>query len=86
MAQSGRRRRSDNDRMVPTPNSVDMAQRLPNAELVLYEDSGHIAIFQHHEDFVKRALLFLGRHADARPHLTPRIQLGYDIGVMTSVS
>lgn len=55
----------DNDRMVPTPNSVDMAQRFPNAELVLYEDSGHMAIFQHHEDFVKRALLFLGRHAGA---------------------
>jgi pimeloyl-ACP methyl ester carboxylesterase len=52
----------DNDRMVPTSNSVDMAQRLLNAELVLYEDSGHMAIFQHHQDFVKRALLFLGRH------------------------
>ncbi len=51
----------DSDRMVPTSNSVDMAQRLPNAELVLYEDSGHMAIFQHHADFVKRALQFLGR-------------------------
>lgn len=49
----------DNDRMVPTPNSVDMAKRLPNAELVLYEDSGHVAIFQHHADFVKRAVQFL---------------------------
>lgn len=51
----------DNDRMVPTANSVDMARRFPNASLVLYEDSGHMAIFQHHEDFVKRAVQFLGQ-------------------------
>jgi pimeloyl-ACP methyl ester carboxylesterase len=50
----------DSDRMVPTSNSVDMAKRLPNSELVLYEDSGHMAIFQHHADFVRRALHFLG--------------------------
>jgi len=50
----------DNDRMVPTSNSIDMAQRFPTAQLVLYEDSGHMAIFQHHADFVTRALHFLG--------------------------
>ncbi|TIL97762.1 MAG: alpha/beta fold hydrolase, partial [Mesorhizobium sp.] len=37
----------DHDRMVPTSNSVDLARRLPNAELVLYEDGGHTAIFQY---------------------------------------
>jgi pimeloyl-ACP methyl ester carboxylesterase len=51
----------DSDRMVPTSNSVDMARRLPNAELVLYDDSGHMAVFQHHADFVKRALQFLSK-------------------------
>ncbi|UXN72785.1 alpha/beta hydrolase [Devosia sp. A8/3-2] len=50
----------DQDRMVPTSNSIDMAKRFPNAELVLYEDGGHTAIFQYHEAFVKKALEFLG--------------------------
>jgi len=49
----------DHDKMVPSSNSVDLARRLPNAELVLYEDAGHGGIFQYHEAFVKRALEFL---------------------------
>lgn len=36
-----------------------LARRLPNAELVLYEDAGHGGIFQYHEAFVKKALAFL---------------------------
>ena len=51
----------DDDRMVPTPNSVDMARRLPNAELVIYPDAGHGGIFQFHEQFVPKALEFLER-------------------------
>jgi pimeloyl-ACP methyl ester carboxylesterase len=51
----------DNDRMVPTQNSADMARRLPNAELVIYPDAGHGGIFQFHEQFVPRALEFFGR-------------------------
>ncbi|UUU19574.1 alpha/beta fold hydrolase [Streptomyces sp. DSM 40750] len=50
----------DNDRMVPSQNTLDLAARLPMSALVpLYPDSGHGAIFQHHEDFVARALGFL---------------------------
>ena len=49
----------DQDKMVPSSNSVDLARRLPNAELVLYEDAGHGGIFQYHEAFVKKALAFL---------------------------
>ncbi len=30
--------------MVPTPNSFLMAQKIPNAELVIYPDSGHGAL------------------------------------------
>lgn len=48
----------DKDRMVPTPNSYDLAKRLPNAQLHIYEESAHGAIFQYHEDFIKRALAF----------------------------
>ena len=51
----------DDDRMVPTPNSYDMAKRFPNAELVIYPDSGHGGIFQNHEVFVQQALAFLSK-------------------------
>ena len=49
----------DADKMVPSSNSVDLARRLPSAELVLYDDAGHGGIFQYHEEFVKKALSFL---------------------------
>lgn len=50
----------DNDIMVPTQNSRDMARRIPGAELVIYDDAGHGGIFQNHADFVPKALSFLG--------------------------
>jgi pimeloyl-ACP methyl ester carboxylesterase len=49
----------DNDIMVPTVLSRDMARRLPDARLVIYEDAGHGSIFQYHDDFVAQALTFL---------------------------
>ncbi|AOO82633.1 alpha/beta fold hydrolase [Bosea vaviloviae] len=51
----------DKDKMVPSSNSLDLARRLPNAELVLYEDAGHGGIFQYHEAFVSKAFEFLAR-------------------------
>ncbi|MDQ0586659.1 alpha/beta fold hydrolase [Variovorax paradoxus] len=51
----------DSDRMVPSKNTRDLAQRLPNSELIVYPDSGHGAVFQFHADFVPRALAFLAR-------------------------
>ncbi|APA87199.1 alpha/beta hydrolase [Paraburkholderia sprentiae WSM5005] len=51
----------DNDIMVPTALSHDMARRIPNAQLVIYEDAGHGAIFQYHADFVTKALAFLAQ-------------------------
>jgi len=51
----------DHDRMVPTPNSYDMAKRFPNSELIIYPDSGHGGIFQNHEIFVEQALAFLSK-------------------------
>lgn len=48
----------DHDRMVPTPNSYDLAKRFPNAQLHIYDEAGHGGIFQHHADFVNRALAF----------------------------
>jgi len=49
----------DNDIMVPTVNSYDMAERIPGAELVIYPDAGHGGIFQFYADFVQKALSFL---------------------------
>jgi pimeloyl-ACP methyl ester carboxylesterase len=49
----------DKDIMVPTANSIDMARRIPGAQLVIYEDAGHGGIFQNHADFVPKALSFL---------------------------
>lgn len=49
----------DNDIMVPADNSRDLAQRIPGAELVIYEDAGHGGIFQYHAEFVRKALAFL---------------------------
>lgn len=49
----------DNDIMVPTTNSRDMARRILNAELEVYEDAGHGGIFQYHAQFVPKALSFL---------------------------
>ena len=48
----------DNDRMVPTSGSYDMAHRLPNATLTIYEGAGHGAIFQEVDRFVQQAVAF----------------------------
>jgi pimeloyl-ACP methyl ester carboxylesterase len=51
----------DNDRMVPTKNSYELARRLPNSELIIYPDAVHGGVFQFHADFVSKALAFLAR-------------------------
>ncbi len=49
----------DNDLMVASSLSADMARRIPNADLKIYPNSGHGGIFQHHATFVRDALEFL---------------------------
>jgi len=64
------------DRMVPSSNSVDLARRLPNAQLTLYKDAGHGGIFQYHEEFVRRVLEFFesrDAHAEQTPELSDRV-------------
>ena len=51
----------DHDRMVPTPNTFDLAKRLPNSQITIYPDAGHGGIFQFHNEFVAQALEFLAR-------------------------
>lgn len=50
----------EDDRMLPTRASFDLAHRLPNASLRIYPDSGHGGVFQWHEKFVPQVLEFLG--------------------------
>jgi pimeloyl-ACP methyl ester carboxylesterase len=45
--------------MVPTINSFNLAQRIPNAQLIIYPDSGHGAHFQYPDLFVAHARMFL---------------------------
>lgn len=53
----------DNDIMVPTENSHDLARRIFDSHLVIYKDAGHGGIFQYHDEFVSTALAFLdGQH------------------------
>jgi len=49
------------DALVPVVNAISMSKSLPNAELIVYLDAAHAAFFQYHEDFVKKALEFLGK-------------------------
>ncbi len=47
------------DLMVASSLSADLANRLPNARLEIYPDSGHGGVFQHHRQFVPAVLEFL---------------------------
>jgi pimeloyl-ACP methyl ester carboxylesterase len=49
----------DNDVMVASSHSEDLARRIPNATLRMYPDSGHGGVFQHHDVFVPEVLEFL---------------------------
>jgi pimeloyl-ACP methyl ester carboxylesterase len=48
-----------NDIMVPTINSFTLSQNIPNAQLIIYPDSGHGSLFQFPELFVAHGRIFL---------------------------
>jgi pimeloyl-ACP methyl ester carboxylesterase len=47
------------DIMIPTVNAFNLSQRIPQAQLIVYPDSGHGALFQFAELFVAHGTLFL---------------------------
>ena len=47
------------DTMLPASNAYDMFKELGDAQLMLYPDSGHGVLFQHHEAFVSHVRTFL---------------------------
>lgn len=49
----------NHDIMIPTINSYNLSQRVPQAELIIYPNSGHGALFQFSELFVAHGTLFL---------------------------
>jgi pimeloyl-ACP methyl ester carboxylesterase len=49
----------NHDIMVPTSNSIVLFEKLGNAQLSLYPDSGHGALFQHSPSFVEQVARFL---------------------------
>ena len=49
----------DHDRMVPSDLSEDMHRRIAGSTLVIYPDSGHGGVFQHHEEFTQALLAHL---------------------------
>ncbi len=49
----------NNDTMIPTVNSFTLSAHLPNAQLIIYPDSGHGALFQHAGAFTSHVSEFL---------------------------
>jgi pimeloyl-ACP methyl ester carboxylesterase len=47
------------DVMIPTINSYTLSQNIPRAQLIIYPDSGHGALFQFPELFVAHSRMFL---------------------------
>jgi pimeloyl-ACP methyl ester carboxylesterase len=53
----------NNDIMIPTINSFTLSKGIPRAQLIIYPDSGHGALFQFPELFVAHGTLFLDARA-----------------------
>src|SRR5439155_26481472 len=49
----------DNDVMVASSQSYTLAERIPDAKLTIYPDSGHGGVFQYHQQLVPAVLEFL---------------------------
>ena len=57
--------------MVASSQSYVLAERIPNAQLTIYPDSGHGGIFQYHHQFVPAVLEFLDSETATATTTTP---------------
>jgi len=46
---------------VPVINAINISKSIPRAQLIVYQDAGHGAIFQYPEKFLRSALIFLDK-------------------------
>jgi pimeloyl-ACP methyl ester carboxylesterase len=51
----------NHDIMIPTVNSFTLSAHLPNAQLIIYPDSGHGSLFQHAGAYISHVSEFLDR-------------------------
>jgi len=51
----------ENDFLVPVKNAIDMSNSISGAELIVYKDAGHGAIYQYNEEFITAAVQFLSK-------------------------
>jgi len=56
------------DEMIPVRNSYWLGERLPNAVLLTYPDSGHGSLFQFHESFTRQTAAFLASDSASAPY------------------
>jgi pimeloyl-ACP methyl ester carboxylesterase len=49
----------NHDRMVPTENSYDLANRIPDSKLKIFDHAGHGSLFQYPKEFVEIVITFL---------------------------
>ena len=56
------------DEMIPIANSFWLAEKLPNAVLMTYPDSGHGALFQFHDSFTRQASAFFASDSSFAPY------------------
>lgn len=49
----------NNDVMIPSINSFTLSQHIPDAQLIIYPDSGHASLFQYPDLFLSHARIFL---------------------------
>jgi pimeloyl-ACP methyl ester carboxylesterase len=51
----------ENDLLVPVVNAINMSNSIPGAQLFVYHDAGHGAIYQYHDEFIRGAVDFLSK-------------------------